>query len=70
MQKYVYIGVAALAMIAIVVLLVSIGEDLYCTIKPSGLSTGIYASHATAIKFFIIAALCLVVGIIMRLLKV
>ena len=70
MQKYVYIGVAALAMIAIVVLLVSIGEDLYYTIKPSGLPTSIYASHVTAIKFFFFSLLCLVVGIIMRLINV
>jgi hypothetical protein len=70
MKKYVYIGIAVLAMIAIVVMLISIAEDLYYTIRPSGLPTSIYASHVTAIKFFVIAALCLVVGIIMRLLKV
>ena len=70
MQKCIYIGLAVLAMIAVVVLLVAIGEDLHYTIKPSGLPTSIYASHATSIKFFVIAALCLVVGIIMRLLKV
>ena len=70
MQKYIYIGLAVLAMVAIVVLLVSIGEDLYYTIKPAELPTSIYASHVTAIKFFVIAGLCLVVGVIMRLLKV
>ncbi len=70
MQKYVYIGVAVLAMIAIVVLLISIGADLYHVIRPSGIPTSIYASHVTAIKFFVLAVLCLAVGIIMRLLKV
>ncbi len=70
MQKYVYIGVAVLAMIAIVVLLISIGADLYHVIRPSGIPTSIYTSHVTAIKFFVLAVLCLAVGIIMRLLKV
>ena len=70
MSKYIYIGLGALAMIGIVIMLISIGADLYSVIKPSGDLTSIYTSHVTAIKFFILAALCLVVGIIMRLLKV
>lgn len=70
MKKYVYIGVTVIAIIAIVVLLIGIGEDIYFTIKPTGRPTSMYNSHVTAIKFFLIAALSLVVGIIIRLLKV
>lgn len=70
MKKYIYIGIVGLAIIGIIFLLIAIVDDLCAVIKPSGLPTSMYISHVTSIKFFIMAALCLVVGIIMRLLKV
>lgn len=70
MVKYIYIGLAALTVIASVILLIGIGEDIYRVICHSDAVTSIYTSHVTAIKLFVIAALCLAVGLIMRLLKV
>ena len=69
MKKYIYIGLACLTIVVVLVLLVSIACDVYYVIHPSPV-TSIYASHVTALKLFAIAALCLIVGVIMRLLKV
>ena len=69
-MKYLYVVLAALSVIVIAVLLFGIAVDIYHVFRPYNMPTSIYTSHATALKLFAIAALGLVVGLIMRLLKV
>ena len=69
-MKYLYVVLAALSVIVIADLLFGIAVDDYHVFRPYNIPARIYTIHATALKLFAIAALCLVVGLIMRLLKV